>query len=136
MMNSLILSAFIAATPLTPNAALVATEVIRAGDLVTPDNVQPEAGDLSEDDKAMFGKQVRRTVYVGKAITPSNTHAPFLVKRNQAVTVKYVSGGLEITLSGRAMESAAVGDPVTIMNTSSRELINGTVTSEGWVLAQ
>ena len=135
-MNSLIISAVLAATPFTPSSALIATEVIRAGDLVTHDNARSEDGDLSEDDKAMFGKQVRRTVYVGKAVTASNTHAPYLVKRNQAVTVKYLSGGLEITLSGRAMESAAAGDSVTIMNTSSRELINGTVTSEGWVLAQ
>ena len=135
-MNSLIISAFVAASPVAPSSALIATEVIRAGDLVTRDNVKNEDGTFTEDDKAIFGKQVRRTVYVGKAVTASNTHAPFLVKRNQAVTVKYLSGGLEITLSGRAMESAAAGDMVTIMNTASRELINGTVTSEGWVLAQ
>ena len=135
-MNSLILSAILAASPIAPSSSLIATEVIRAGDLITRDNARAEDGEVSEDDKAMFGKQVRRTVYVGKPIKAANTHAPYLVKRNQAVTVKYLSGGLEITLSGRAMESAAEGDSVTIMNTSSRELINGTVTSEGWVLAQ
>lgn len=135
-MNSLIISAILAVSPISPSSALVATEVIRAGDLVTRDNVRNEDGSFTEDDKAILGKQVRRTVYVGKTVTVSNTHAPYLVKRNQNVTVKYLSGGLEITLSGRAMESASAGDSVTIMNTSSRELINGTVTSEGWVLAQ
>ena len=69
-MNSLILSAFLAATPITPSSALIATEVIRAGDLVTHDNTKPANGELSVDDQAIFGKQVRRTVYIGKPVTP------------------------------------------------------------------
>lgn len=135
-MNSLILSFAMAIMPTTPSSALVATEVIRAGDIVTADNVSPETGEFTEADRAIIGKQVRRTVYVGKSVTASNTHAPHIVKRNQMVTVKYLSGGLEITLSGRAMEHASAGDVVMIMNTASRELISGTVTTEGWVLAQ
>ena len=135
-MNSLVISALIAAAPIMPSSALIATEVIRAGDIVTAENTRPETGEFSDSDRAILGQQVRRTVYTGKSDSSANTHAPHVVKRNQTVTVKYLSGGLEITLSGRAMEHGSVGDPVSIMNTSSRELISGIVTKEGWVLAQ
>lgn len=135
-MNSLIISALIAAAPVMPSSALIATEVIRAGDIVTAENTRPESGEFSDSDRDILGQQVRRTVYTGKSVSSSNTHAPHVVKRNQTVTVKYLSGSLEITLSGRAMEPASVGDTITVMNTSSRELISGTVTNEGWVLAQ
>ena len=135
MISNLIISAAIFATPL-PNSALIANEVIRAGDTITLENTSPESGELSGEDEALIGQQVRRTVYMGKAVTRSNTRAPFVVKRNQSVTVKYLHGALEITMSGRAMENASVGENVSIMNSSSRELINGIVTEEGWVRAQ
>ena len=135
MISNLIMSAAIFATPL-PNSALIANEVIRAGDTITLENTSPESGELSGEDEALIGQQVRRTVYIGKAVTRSNTRAPFVVKRNQSVTVKYLHGALEITMSGRAMENASVGENVSIMNSSSRELINGIVTEEGWVRAQ
>lgn len=135
-MNSLIISVAMAMMPPMPSSALVATEVIRAGDIVTAENASPESGEFTEADRDILGKQVRRTVYVGKSVTAANTHKPHIVKRNQAVTVKYISGGLEISVSGRAMDSASAGDSITIMNTSSRELITGVVTNQGWVLAQ
>ena len=135
MIASLITSAVVFTAPL-PSSVLIANEVIRAGETISVDNASPENGPLSIEDEALIGKQVRRTVYVGKPITRSNTREPYVVKRNQSVTVKYVSGSLEITMSGRAMENASVGEMVSIMNSSSRELINGIVTQEGWVLAQ
>lgn len=135
MITPLITSVLIAASPL-PSSALIANEVIRAGDTITMENAAPESGELSSSDQALIGKQVRRTIYAGKPVTKSNTRAPFVVKRNQNVTVKYVSGALEITMSGRAMENAAAGETVSIMNASSREIVSGVVTEEGWVLAQ
>ena len=135
MIISAITAIFIGATPL-PSSALVASEVIRAGDTVTLQNTSPSSGVLSEEDEALIGQQVRKTVYIGKPVIRSNTRAPFVVKRNQTVTVKYVSGSLEITMSGRAMENASAGEPVSVMNASSRELVNGIVTNQGWVLVQ
>lgn len=130
-----ITSLLVSTAPL-PTSALIANEVIRSGDKVTLENASPASGELSVEDKALLGQQVRRTVYAGKAVTRANTRAPYAVKRNQSVTVKYVSGSLEITMSGRAMENASAGETVSVMNASSRELVNGIVTQEGWVLAQ
>lgn len=117
-------------------SSLIATDVIRAGDRVTIDNAATESGQLSDEERALLGREVRRTVYAGQPIRPENTQSPRLVTRNQTVTVKYVKGALEITLKGRAMSEAGQGEAVSVMNLQSRQIINGIVTAEGWILAQ
>ena len=97
--------------------------------------VTTEAGDLTYD-SPVIGREVRRTVYAGQEVRLDNTQAPRLVSRNQLVTVKYISGGLEITTTGRAMGEAAANESVTVLNLESRKLVNGVVQQDGWVLAQ
>lgn len=118
------------------SSSLVASEVIRAGDLVTPANATTEEGDMISMAEPLVGREVRRTVYAGQPISEQNTRAPMLVKRNQIVSIKYIRGPLEITTSGRAMGEAGLGEPVTVMNQQSKQLVQGTVQADGWVLAQ
>ena len=118
------------------SSSLVATDVIRAGDRLSDANTTTESGELSAEDQALMGKEVRRTVYVGQAIKPENTQTPRLVTRNQTVTVKYIRNALEISMSGRAMSDAGQGEQVSVMNLQSRQLITGVVTKDGWILAQ
>lgn len=114
-------------------SALVATDVIRAGDQVTHENAGPNDGGEGTE---LYGREVRRTVYSGQTISASNTRPARIVERNQIVTLKYVSGLMEIAVSGRAMSAAAVGEPVRVLNTNSRNMIQGTVQEGGWVLVQ
>ncbi|MCI4643363.1 MAG: flagellar basal body P-ring formation chaperone FlgA [Hyphomonadaceae bacterium] len=115
--------------------ALVATDVIRAGDMVTLSNVSTEES-FETDDEAMLGREARRTIYAGQEITFDNTRAPRLVRRNQVVTVKYINGPLEISTTGRAMGEAALHEPVSVLNLQSRQLVHGIVQESGWVLVQ
>ncbi len=117
-------------------STLVAAEVIKAGDRVTAANSEFAEGGQPESDVALLGREVRRTVYVGQPITEDNTRAAMLVKRNQVVSLRYVSGALEITTSGRAMGEAGLNETVTVLNQESRQLVQGTVQESGWVLAQ
>ena len=48
----------------------------------------------------LLGREVRRTIYAGQPIKAQDTRAARLVKRNQLVTLKYMNGPLEISLSG------------------------------------
>jgi len=117
------------------SSSLVAAEVIRAGDPVTSANAVTEDGDPAFGDP-LIGREVRRTVYAGKPITYDNTRAPILVKRNQLVTLKFIRGSLEITATGRALGEAGVNEPVTVLNQQSKQMVQGIVQEEGWVLAQ
>lgn len=118
------------------DSSLVASQVIRAGDSVTPANATLPDGDLLETGDPLLGREVKRTVYAGQPITEDNTRPARLVTRNQIVTVKYIQGGLEISTTGRAMGEASLNEEVTVLNLQSRQLIKGTVQDTGWVLAQ
>jgi len=135
-MISLIAFGFGLMAAVTDTSSLVAAEVIRAGDRVSAANAVPDAESTSDANDPLLGREVRRTIYVGQTITADNTRPPMLVKRNQIVTIKYVSGPLEITTIGRAMGEAGANEAVTVLNQDSRQLVQGIVQEEGWVLAR
>lgn len=127
---------FGAITAVTDASSLVAAEVIRAGDRVSAANAVTDVGSAADADESLLGREVRRTIYAGQSITADNTRPPMLVKRNQVVTLKYISGALEITTTGRALGEAGLSETVSVLNPDSRQLVQGIVQEGGWVLAQ
>ena len=117
-------------------SSLVVKEVIRSGDTVTAANISTETGALVDTDNPLLGREVRRTVYVGQELSMDDTRPARLVRRNQLVTVKFVSGALEITTTGRAMGEATEDEAVAILNLNSKKIVNGIVQKDGWVLVQ
>ena len=110
--------------------------MIRAGEQVSPTNITTEAGEAAPADHPVIGREVRRTVYAGQTVSMDNTQPARLVSRNQLVTIKYIRGGLEITMTGRAMGEAAANQDVSVLNLQSRQMVRGVVQKDGWVLAQ
>ncbi|MFN4183322.1 MAG: flagellar basal body P-ring formation chaperone FlgA [Hyphomonas sp.] len=135
-MSTLFALSFSAFIALTDASSLVASEVIRAGDRVTPVNALVDSGISATLEEPIIGREARRTIYAGQPITMDNTRPARLVTRNQIVTVKYISGGLEISTTARAMGEASLNEPVTVLNLQSRQLVQGIVQENGWVLAQ
>jgi flagella basal body P-ring formation protein FlgA len=117
-------------------SSLVAAEVIPAGNGVTVANAELRDGDGPELYDLYAGREVRRTVYAGQPITFENTRSARLVTRNQVVTIKFISGPLEISTSGRAMGDAALNETVSVLNLQSRQMVQGVVKADGWVLVQ
>ena len=103
---------------------------------MNPANISTEAGDAVSADNPVMGREVRRTVYVGQEITLDDTRPARLIRRNQVVTVKFVSGGLEITTTGRAMGEATENESISVLNLSSKKIVSGIVQEGGWVLVQ
>jgi flagella basal body P-ring formation protein FlgA len=121
---------------LADTSSLVAAEVIRAGDRVTVANAELREGDGPEVYERYAGREVRRTVYAGQPITFENTRSARLVTRNQVVTIKFISGPLEISTSGRALGDAALNETVSVLNLQSRQMVQGVVKADGWILVQ
>jgi flagella basal body P-ring formation protein FlgA len=118
------------------HGSLVAKEVIRAGAVLTEENVESEDGFISDEDRALLGREMRRTLYKGAKVKPENTQARRLIIRNQSVMVKYRFNGMEITINGRAMGDGAAGDQISVMNSESKRLVSGSVMPDGWVLVK
>ena len=118
---------------LSVDASLTANEVLRAGSVITQENASP-ADDVWQDQHAeLLGREVSRTIYAGQPIAAKDTRAPRLVKRNQLVTLKYIKGPLEITLTGRALGEAGVNESVPVLNLESRQTVEGIVQAGGWI---
>lgn len=135
-MSSFLAIGFSAFLALSNASSLVASEVIRAGDLVTPANASVDDIAAASADTQLIGREAKRTIYAGQPVTLDNTRPARLVTRNQIVTVKYIKGGLEISTTGRAMGEASLNEPVTVLNLQSRQMVQGIVQESGWVLAQ
>jgi flagella basal body P-ring formation protein FlgA len=136
MMIALVALGLGAVAVLADASSLVAAEVIPAGDGVTVANAELRDGDGPEVYDLYAGREVRRTVYAGQPITFENTRSARLVTRNQVVTIKFISGPLDISTSGRAMGDAALNETVSVLNLQSRQMVQGVVKADGWVLVQ
>ena len=120
------------ATPVS----LTANDVMRSGEIITVDNTSPPDDVWQQEHADLLGREVRRTVYAGQSIRPQDTRSARLVKRNQLVTLKYMKGPLEISLTGRALGAAGENESVTVLNLESRQVVEGTALAGGWIWVQ
>lgn len=117
---------------------LLASRTIRAGEVLAPGDVtraaQPTPGGLSDPAQAI-GMEARVALYAGRPLRAGDLGPPALVERNQIVILSYRQGGLQITTEGRALGRAGAGEPVRVMNLSSRNTVTAVVGPDGTVHA-
>jgi flagella basal body P-ring formation protein FlgA len=113
----------------------VTTRRMNAGDVLTADDIQParvRAGlarsePAREPDQAL-GMALQRPLVAGSPVLLADLARPMMVLRGSSVQVQLDRPGLSVTIQGVAMEAAALGDPVHVMNPSSRAVMSGQVT--------
>lgn len=116
--------------------SLVATRTIRAKTVIAPEDlalVNAELPGALTDLASAVGLEARVAIYAGKPVRPGDLGLPTLVKRNQLVTLVYLSGGLAISIEGRALARGSVGDDIRVMNLGSRNTVTGRVGPDGSV---
>jgi flagella basal body P-ring formation protein FlgA len=113
-----------AARPLTRG------ELLEDGDvkLVERDLAQLQSGYFS-DPAEVAGMEVTRTVAMDAALTNYLIKEPLQVRRGQRVILVAISGGLEVRMSGEALDDGASGARIKVRNLSSKRVVNGTVLS-------
>lgn len=136
MRFGLICLAMIAPTSVLSDT-LVAATTIRAQTVLGPDHIarvdETVPGGLS-DPEAVIGQEARVVLYAGRPIRAVDLGPPALVDRNQIVPLVYRSGALAIVTEGRALDRAAVGERVRVLNLSSRNTVVGALDAQGRVL--
>lgn len=116
---------------------VVATRTIRAQSIIGPEDLTLSAAAVPGAVQAVaevIGSEARVTLYAGRPIRPSDIAPPAIVTRNQIVGLVFQSGTLAILTDGRALDRAAVGEPVRVMNLASRTTVTGLVRADGSVL--
>ncbi|MGX9962778.1 flagellar basal body P-ring formation chaperone FlgA [Roseomonas sp. F4] len=119
---------------------LVAARRLAVGDVLGPEDVRlvrmPASrlrpGSAERMDQAL-GQALRRPTGPGQPLLLANLSQPLVVERGQTVTMQYDIPGLAVTAQGRAMEGAARGAVVPVMNLGSRIVVEARVIGPGRV---
>jgi flagella basal body P-ring formation protein FlgA len=122
----------------TVEAAILArdverNEVLKSSDVVIERRPKLAIGsDAAARDRAV-GMQMRKALRAGAALRTADLAKPDLVQRDQTVTLIFQSGGLYLTIRGKALEGGTEGDVVSVLNLQSKRTVTGTVIGRGQV---
>lgn len=115
---------------------LVARHTLRSGTVLQPEHLAMQSGNVPgalRTIEAAIGLETRVVLYAGRPIARNQLGEPALIDRNETVTLVFRSGGLAIVTEGRALGRAGLGDRISVMNLSSRSIVEGHVTARGTV---
>ena len=109
-----------------------AGEIVQASDLIWADvqaHLAPQ--DAPADVDAVVGQAARRPLRAGAVVARRDLSSPQVIKRDELVTVSFNMDGVSLSLQGKAMSAAAVGEPVSILNPQSKKTIVAVATGPG-----
>jgi flagellar basal body P-ring formation protein FlgA len=117
-----------AADMVTALRMIPARALIAVGDLKLTEG--DAAGGFAEM-AAVAGMEARVALYPGRPIMPGDIGPRAAVERNQIVALHFTRGVLHISADGRAMDRAAAGERVRVMNLTSKNIVSGVVNPDG-----
>lgn len=120
---------------------VVPTITLRAGDLLTEDNIKERRmygneialrTHLTSKDAAV-GKVARRTLLAGAAIHNDAVQSSAAFKEGDRVVLEFVSGGLHITSLGVALHTGRPGRAARVRSLETGSILTGLVNDRGVV---
>jgi flagella basal body P-ring formation protein FlgA len=89
-------------------------------------------GYLSATDQAI-GRLLKHDLSQGAVLTPAQLKTPLLIRRGQKVTLFAEMEGIQVRMSGTALEDGANGELIRVKNLTSKRVIEGTVLKNGTI---
>jgi flagella basal body P-ring formation protein FlgA len=109
-------------------------EVVRPRDIEErrqrAERVRPGMAQRAED---VVGRQLRRPIGTDMPFMTVDLVAPVVIAKNQAVLMLLDAPGLALTAQGRALEAAALGEILPVMNLASRQVVEAEAIGPGRV---
>jgi len=115
---------------------VVAARMLRPGTVIQPSDLAFGQGAIAEGFARvdeLVGLEARVMLYPERPIRPDDVAPPAVVLRNQIVTLRYSRVGLSILTEGRSLGRASEGEPVRVLNLSSRNTVTGRARAGGVV---
>lgn len=109
--------------------------VLKTGDLVVERRPRGEvARDAVAGIERAVGMAARNVIRPGQPLRTADLARPEIVQRGQMVTLVFEAPGLTLTMRGKANESGAEGDTVSVLNEQSKRTVQGVVAGPGHVV--
>lgn len=131
----LILSNLMLASPVFAKT-LIAARTIPARTIIAPTDVslvESKVAGVHNRVEDVVGLETRVTLYAGRPVKLGDLGPAAVIDRNEVVLLRFRTGALVIETDGRAMDRAAVGAGVRVMNLGSRLVVVGRVFGPGVV---
>lgn len=119
---------------------VTAAQTLTRGKLLAPADLRVESRYLMslptgalEDPAMAVGRVVTRQLATGSLVTAGALREERAVRRGQTVTLSLAAGSLLIRVSGTALKDGALGDRITVRNTTSNRVVEGVIIEAGVV---
>jgi flagella basal body P-ring formation protein FlgA len=81
----------------------------------------------------VIGFAARDSLQAGRALRSGDLMRPEIIQRNEMVTLTFAMPGISLTVRGKAIESGAEGDVISVLNEQSKRVLQGVVVAPGRV---
>ncbi|MEZ5684470.1 MAG: flagellar basal body P-ring formation chaperone FlgA [Paracoccaceae bacterium] len=133
-MKLVFLVALIVLPSLAQADSVLARRTLRAQTVISAADLQQVsesyAGAISDPAEAI-GLETRVAIYAGAPVSSEALQPPAVISRNQVVDLVFRRGGLLIRTEGRALDRAASGETIRIMNVASKVVLRARVQPNG-----
>jgi flagella basal body P-ring formation protein FlgA len=119
-----------AAQTLTFIHNLEAGDVVQAQDLSWSKTADAPL-DAPRDPDAVIGMAARHPIREGAAVSMHDVAAPQVIKKDDMISVSFNMNGMVLTLQAKAMGDAVTGQPVTVMNPTSKKVLQAVAVGPG-----
>ena len=111
-----------------------------AGALLMPDDIEMRPIPLRFAESSppatleqLIGMQLTRQSRAGMLLKATDVAEPLVIERNAQVTLILETGPMRLTARGQALGTAAVGQPVQVLNSTSNKIVTGVARADGTV---
>jgi len=115
---------------LTYTRSLNPGEIVQPTDLAWVKSAAAPAGVPSDADM-VIGQAVKRPLRAGSVVQTHDFGSAQIIKSGDIVIVSYEADGVSLTLEGKAMGGAGIGDSLSVQNTQSKKIVQAMVTGPG-----
>ncbi len=109
---------------------VTASRTLPVGSIVEMSDIDFDNVDGTALAKKFIGKEIKRAVYVGRVINPSDVGPVTIVKRNDVIRLHFEQNGLGIRTEARALESGGLGEEIPVMNIDTRVTVRAAITGK------
>lgn len=93
-------------------------------------NIADSSGAI-EDASILIGSIAKKNINSQTAIKSNDLEAKIAVRRGQEITIIHQTGGLKITMRGKAMSNGDVGQTIKVVNSTTNKTIDAVVENDG-----
>ncbi len=115
---------------------LTYTSNLNSGEIVQPTDLAwikaaAAPADSPSDAEFVIGQVAKRPLRAGAVVMARDVGVAMVIKSGDLVVVTYDAGGVSLTLEGKAMAAAGVGESLAVLNPVSKKIIQTVATGPG-----